>query len=42
MVKQAQPHLYEELRKLNLRIVPQGSLNNLVVQLDLEQAVKHA
>src|SRR3989304_9254537 len=42
MVKQAQPQLYEELRKLNLRIVPQGSLNNLVIQPDLEKAVKNA
>jgi hypothetical protein len=42
MVKRAQPHLYEELCKLNLRIVPQGSLNNLVVQPDLEKAVKNA
>src|SRR3989337_1509762 len=42
MVRRAQPHLYEELGKLNLRIVPQGSLNNLVVQPNLEKAVKEA
>jgi hypothetical protein len=42
MVKQAQPRLFEELRKLNLCIVPQGSLNNLVIQPDLEKAVKNA
>src|SRR3990170_1190525 len=42
MVKRAQPHLYEELRKLNLRIVPQVSLNNLVIQPDLEKAVRNA
>jgi hypothetical protein len=33
---------YEELRKLNLHTVPQGSLNNLVIQPDLEKAVKQA
>jgi hypothetical protein len=42
MVKRAQPRLFEELRKLNLRIVPQGSLNNLVIQPDLEKAVNNA
>jgi hypothetical protein len=42
MVRRAQPHLYEELSKLNLRIVPQGFLNNLVVQPNLEKAVKEA
>jgi hypothetical protein len=42
MVKQAQPQLYEELCKLNICIVSQGSLNNLVVQPDLEKAVKIA
>jgi len=40
MVLRAQPHLYEELRKLNLHIVPQGSLNTLVI--DLEKVVKRA
>jgi hypothetical protein len=42
MVKRARPHLYEEVRKLNLHIVPQGSLENLVIQPDLEKAVKQA
>src|SRR3990170_1515795 len=42
MVQRAQPHLYDELRKLNLHIVPQGSLNTLVLQPDLEKAVKSA
>jgi hypothetical protein len=40
MVRRAQPRLYEEMGKLNLRIVPQGSLNDLVIQPDLEKAVK--
>jgi hypothetical protein len=42
MVKRARPHLYEELRKLNLHIVPHGSLDDLVVQPDLEKAIKQA
>lgn len=42
MVQRAQPLLYEELRKLNLHIVPQGSLNTLVLQPDLEKTVKIA
>jgi hypothetical protein len=42
MVRRAQPRLFEELCKLNLRIVPRGSLNNLVIQPDLEKAVKNA
>jgi hypothetical protein len=42
MVRRAQPRLYEELSNLNLRIVPQGSLNNLVVQPNLEKTVKEA
>jgi hypothetical protein len=42
MVRRAQPRLYAELSQLNLQIVPQGSLNNLVVQPDLEKAVKEA
>ena len=41
MVQRAQPLLHEELRKLNLHIVPQGSLNTLVLQPDLEKAVKY-
>src|SRR3989337_3302383 len=42
MVQRAQPRLYEELCQLNLCIVPQGSLNTLVIQPDLEKAVKRA
>jgi hypothetical protein len=42
MVQRAQPLLHEELCKLNLHIVPQGSLNTLVLQLNLEKAVKSA
>src|SRR3989337_426654 len=42
MVHRAQPRLYAELNQLNLQIVSQGSLNNLVVQPDLENAVKAA
>src|SRR3990170_2367753 len=41
MVQQAQPLLYEELRKLNLHIVPQGHLNTLIVEPDLEDLIKH-
>ena len=37
MVQLQQPLLYEELRKLNIEIVPQGYLNTLVVEPDLEQ-----
>ena len=40
MVQQAQPQLYEELRKLNLHIVPQGYLNTLVVKPDLGTNIK--
>jgi hypothetical protein len=42
MVRRAQPRLHAELTQLNLRIIPQGSLNNLVVQPDLLKAVKEA
>ena len=42
MVQRAQPHIYEELGKLNLHIVPQGSLNTFVIQPDLEKVVKRA
>ena len=34
MVQQQQPLLYEELHKLNLKIVPRGYLNTLVVEPD--------
>jgi hypothetical protein len=40
VVQQAQPLLYEELHKLNLHIVSQGSLNTLVVEPDLERNIK--
>jgi hypothetical protein len=40
MVQEVQPVLYEELRKLNLHIVPQGYLNTLVVEPDLEHNIK--
>jgi hypothetical protein len=40
MVQEAQPMLYEELRKLNLHIVPQGHLNTLVVEPDLESKIR--
>jgi ribonuclease HI len=35
-----QPLLYEELRKLNLEIVPQGHVNSLVIEQDLESKIK--
>jgi hypothetical protein len=41
-VRKAQPLLSEELRRLNLHLVPQGSLNTLVLQPDLEKTVKTA
>src|SRR3954462_15791281 len=34
------PRLYEELRKLNLDIVPQGYVNSLVVEVDLDKDIK--
>jgi hypothetical protein len=39
-VQLQQPLLYEELRKLNIKIVPQGYINTLVVEPDLEQNIK--
>src|SRR4051812_16254946 len=39
-VQVQQPHLYEEFHKLNLEIVPQGSLNSLNLNTDLEYCVK--
>src|SRR3954463_4133125 len=39
-VKEQQPSLYEEFQKMNLKIVPQGSANNVVVEPDLVKAVK--
>src|SRR4051812_38053822 len=35
-----QPLLYEELQKLNLEIVPQGHVNNLVVEPDLDETIR--
>src|SRR3954464_8658962 len=35
-----QPLLYEELRKMNLEIVPQGHVNSLVIEPDLVKSVK--
>src|SRR3990170_4790304 len=40
MVQQEQPLLCEELHKLNLEIVPQGCLNTLVVEPNLERTIK--
>ena len=40
MVQQAQPDLYGDLRKMNVHIVPQGSLNTLVVEPDLDRTIK--
>src|SRR4051812_29708906 len=39
-VQLEQPPLYEEFQKLNLEMVPQGYVNNLVVELDLVEFVK--
>src|SRR3954470_22501633 len=39
-VQLEQPPLYEELQKLNLEMVPQGYVNNLVVESDLVESVK--
>src|SRR3954467_8451029 len=35
-----QPPLYEELRKLNIEIVPQGYVNSLVIEQDLDSKIK--
>jgi hypothetical protein len=35
-----QPLLYEELRKMNIEIVPQGHVNSLVVQSDFDSGMK--
>ena len=39
-VELQQPPLYEELHKLNLEIVPQGYVNTLVVEPDLDSTIK--
>src|SRR3954467_12014360 len=35
-----QPPLYEELRKLNIEIVPQGYVNSLLLEQDLDSKIK--
>src|SRR4051812_22257252 len=35
-----QPLLYEELRKMNIEIVPQGHVNSLVIEQDLDSKIK--
>ena len=42
MVFKAQPRLYEELCKMNFQLVPQGSLDNLVMEPTLLKAIKSA
>src|SRR3954469_22700880 len=39
-VQLQQRPLHEELRKMNLEIVPQGYLNTLVVESDLDHSIK--
>src|SRR4051812_49076216 len=39
-VQVQQPHMYEELRKLNLEIVPQGYVNNLGLESSLDTLIK--
>ena len=39
-VQLQQPLLYEELRRMNVEIVPQGYVNALVVQPDLDNTIK--
>src|SRR3954464_13920423 len=39
-VQLEQPPLYEEFQKLNLEIVPQGYVNDLVVESDLVEFIK--
>src|SRR3954470_9045342 len=39
-VQVQQPLLYEELRRLNIKIVPQGHVNNLVVEPDLDETIR--
>ena len=42
MLQQSQPRLYEEFRKLNLHIVPQGFLSTLVAKPTLEDQIIEA
>ena len=39
MLQQGQPHLYEDFRKLNLHIVPQGFLSTLVAKPTLKDQI---
>ena len=39
-VQLQQPPLYEELRKLNIEIVPQGYVNTLIVEPELEHTIR--
>src|ERR1041385_9209310 len=41
-VQVEQPRLYDELRKLNIEIVPQGYVNSLVIEPDLYNRMKFA
>ncbi|XP_071683463.1 uncharacterized protein [Lolium perenne] len=40
MIQESQPALYEEFRKLNLELVPQGYLANLVITQTLEDKIR--
>ena len=42
MIKESQPELHEEFRKLNLEIVPQGYLASLTVTPTLEDKIREA
>src|SRR4051812_12067213 len=39
-VQLQQPLMYEELRKLNIEIVPQGHVNSLAIKSDLDDSIK--
>src|SRR4051812_42446538 len=39
-VQEQQPSLYDEFQKLNLEVVPQGHVNSLVVEQDLDSIIK--
>jgi len=42
MISQAQPVLYEEIKRLNLEVVPCGFLANLEIKSSLEDQIKEA
>lgn len=42
MVREEQPELHDELEKLKLEIVGEGSLNELIVKYDLEDRIRQA